>query len=187
MAKGIYCLKIFAFRHQFVLSKHEMSSLWQICLFVATNYVSFWFAASVSTPAPTNDLLMLQLIERFSASADKKIAGVAEKKIRLHFWYLGEDFVALPLFGDNVSDEDLRCLAPNQVPQFQNFSVAQFVTQHSLNLFESLHLPQEFLTAAGKTWTESADYNAAQKTVRALKVVNDCAERAVRLASSHQE
>jgi len=150
MAKGIYCLKIFAFRHQFVLSRYELSSLRRICLFVATIYATFWFAAPVSMAAPTNDLLMLQLIESFTA-VDKKIAGIAEKKMRLHLWYLSEDLAALPLFSDDVSDddkraivhalqkeplpEDLRQLAPNQIAQFQNLSVAQLVTRRSLNLF----------------------------------------------------
>ena len=104
MAKGIYCLKIFGFRHQFVLGKHEMSSLRRICLFVATIYASFWFAEPLSTAAPTNDLLMLQLIESFT-SVDKKIADIAEKKMRLHLRYLCEDLAALPLFGNDVSDE----------------------------------------------------------------------------------
>ena len=140
---GIYCLEIFAFRHQIVLSKHKLRCLLQICLFVATIYASFWFAAPVSTAAPTNVSLMLQLIESFT-SADKKIAGIAEKKMRLHLWYLSEDLAALPLFDDDISDddkgtifsalqkeplpEDLHRLAPNQIPQFQNLSVAQFVT-----------------------------------------------------------
>ena len=38
---GIYCLEIFAFRHQIVLSKHKLRCLLQICLFVATIYTSF--------------------------------------------------------------------------------------------------------------------------------------------------
>ena len=145
---------------------------------------------------------MLQLIESFT-SVDKKIAGVAKRKMRLHSWYLSEDLAALPLFYHDVSDDDkgtivsalqkeplpqdLHRLTPNQIPQFQNFSVAQFVTRRSLNLFESLRLPQDFLSAAVNTWTERADYNAAQKTVCALKVVNDCAERAVRLATDFNE
>jgi len=177
---------MFAFHHQFVLSRHEVSSLWRICLFIATIYVTFWFAAPVTTAAPTNDLLMLQLTESFT-SVDKKIASVAEKKMRMHLWYLSEDLAALPLFSDDVSDddkgaivsalqkeplpEDLRRLAPNQIPQFQNLSVVQFVTRRSLNLFEALRLPQEFLAAAVNTWTERADYSAAQKTVHALSEV----------------
>jgi hypothetical protein len=82
MAKGIYCLKIFGFRHQLHMSKTEMDSLRRICLFVCTIYVNFWFAAPLATAAPTNDLLMLQLIEDFK-QVDCKIAGVAEKKLRM--------------------------------------------------------------------------------------------------------
>ena len=48
---------------------------------------------------------MLQASERF-ASVDKKIAEIAEKKLRLHLWYLSEDLAALPLFSDDVSDDD---------------------------------------------------------------------------------
>jgi len=202
MAKGIYCLKIFGFRHQLHMSKTEMDSLRRICLFVCTIYVNFWFAAPLATAAPTNDLLMLQLIEDFK-EVDCKIAGVAEKKLRMQLWYLSEDLAALPLFSDDISDEDkgaivnalkrdpnpddVRRLAPNMIPEFQNLSIAQFVTRRSLNLFESLRLQQEFLTAPVDTWTKRADYNAARKTVHALKVVNDCAERAVKLATDFNE
>jgi len=202
MAKGIYCLKIFGFRHQLHMSKTEMDSLRRICLFVCTIYVNFWFAAPLATAAPTNDLLMLQLIEDFK-QVDCKIAGVAEKKLRMQLWYLSEDLAALPLFSDDISDEDkgaivnalkrdpnpddVRRLAPNMIPEFQNLSIAQFVTRRSLNLFESLRLQQEFLTAPVDTWTKRADYNAARKTVHALKVVNDCAERAVKLATDFNE
>ena len=80
MAKGIYCLKIFGFRHQLSMSKREMDSLRRICLFVCTIYASFWFSAPLATSAPVNDLLMLQLIEDFT-SVDRKTAEVAEKKM----------------------------------------------------------------------------------------------------------
>jgi len=78
---------------------------------------------------------------------------------------------------------DFRRLAPKQIPKFRKLSIDQFVTRRSLNLFESHCLPQEFLSAAVSTWTERADYNATCKTVGALNVLNDCAERAVRLAT----
>ena len=41
-----------------------------------------------------NDLMMMQLIEDF-AEVDKKISSIAEKKMRLHLWYLSEDLAAL--------------------------------------------------------------------------------------------
>ena len=43
MAKGIHCLKMFGFHHQFCMSKREIDSLRRICLFVCTIYTNFWF------------------------------------------------------------------------------------------------------------------------------------------------
>ena len=121
----------------------------------------------------------------------------------MHLWYLSEDLAALPLFSDDVSDEDkeailnslkrdpnpddVRRLAPNMIPQFRNLPIAHFVTCRSVNLFESLRLQAEFLTAPVYTWTERVDYIFARKTVHALKVVNDCAERAVKLVTDFNE
>ena len=107
--------------------------------------------------------------------------------MRLHLWYLSEDLAALPLFSEDISNDDKRAIVcalqrepfsddvrrvePNKVPVFRNCSIAEFVMQRSLNLFESLRLPQDFLATDVDTWTNCADYIAACKTVRALKVV----------------
>lgn len=79
MAKAIYCMKIFGFRHQFKMSKHEINSLQRICLFVTTTYAGFWFAAPVTTDAPINDLKMLQLIEQYT-EVDKKLRQLLNGK-----------------------------------------------------------------------------------------------------------
>ena len=123
--------------------------------------------------------------------------------MRLHLWYLSEDLAALPLFSGDICEEDkeaivtalqrtpnqedLRRLTPKQIPRFQDTSIEQFVTRRSLYLFESLRLPQDFLSAPVNTWTTREDYQAACKTVHALKVVNDCAERSVKLATDFNE
>jgi len=202
MAKGIYCLKIFGLRHQFRMSKQEMASLRRICLFTCTIYARFWFAAPVGADAPANDLAMLQLLEEYE-EVDSKVATAAQRKLRLHLWYLSEDLAALSLFSDNSSDEDKQAIvnalqkdpfpedrrrvAPQQIAQFCNLSVAHFVTRRSLNLFEALRLSQEFLTTPVDTWSKRDDYIAACKVVHALKVINDCAERAIKLATDFNE
>lgn len=48
MAKGIYTLKIFAFRDQFKLTAHEIQASRQICLFTVIIYVKAWFSAPVA-------------------------------------------------------------------------------------------------------------------------------------------
>ena len=114
--------------------------------------------------------------------------------MRLHLWYLSEDLAALPLFSDDTprnekraivitlqkgpDHEDVHRLAQNKIHSFRNLSVADFVTRRSLNLFEALRHPQEFLTVAIDSWIERNDYKAACKSVYALmRVVNDCRKR----------
>ena len=201
-AKGIYCLKLFGFRDQFQMSKYEMDSLRRICLFVCTIYADFWFATPLVSAAPMNDLQMLQLIELY-VHVDSKIAKVGESKMRLHLWYLSEDLAALPLFGSDTTNEDkkaivdvlqrepfpedVRRVTPTKCSKFSDLSLAQFVTQRSLNLFKSLQLSQDFLSVAVDTWDKCDDYTASCKIIHALKAVNDCAERAVKLATDFNE
>ena len=202
MAKGIYCLKILGFRHQFKLSKRDLDALRRICVFVCTVYASFWFVAPVAASAPLHDLAMLKLAEDYS-KVDNKISQIILSKMRLHLWYLSEDLAAVTLFSPDASNEekeaivnalqrepfpeDVRRLAPNNIVHFKGLSVAQFVTSRSLNLFQALGLSQQFLTSPVATWSDQPDYVAASKIVHALKVVNDCAERAVKLATDFNE
>jgi len=93
------CLKIFGFRHP----------LRRICLFVSTVYASFWFAAPQAASALVIDLLMLQLIEDF-AQVDRKLDGVAEKKIRLHLWYQSENLAILSLFRGDISADNKEAI-----------------------------------------------------------------------------
>ena len=51
------------------------------------------------------------------------------------------------------------------------------------NLFDTLNLPKEFLTSPPKSRAYRNDYKSACKIVCAMKVVNDCAEWAVKLAT----
>ena len=204
MAKGIYCMKIFGFRHQFHLSSREINSLRRICLFVCTIYATFWFDAPMAPAAPINDLHMLLLVEQF-ASVDNKVASIAEKKTRLHLWYLSEDLAGLSLFCNDTSvhdkttiakilqqephtfDEPVRRLPPNQTESFQDKTISNFVTPRSINLFNALSLPREFLTAEIDTWVERNDFKIASKTVRSLMVINDASERAIKLATDFNE
>jgi hypothetical protein len=86
-----------------------------------------------------------------------------------------------------TNPECVHSLVPNKIPQFKNLSMAHFVTPRSLQLFESLHLPQDFLFKPISTWSECDDYNCSWNDVPVLNVVNDCAECAVRLAADFNE
>jgi hypothetical protein len=78
---------------------------------------------------------------------------------------------------------DLRRVDPKAIRTFQDKTLSEFVTQRSLNLFTALKLGQDFLSSDPETWNSREDYQHAKDTVAALSVINDCAERAVKLAT----
>lgn len=65
MAKAIYCLKLFMFRDQLKLTKRELKTITEICVFVVTIYVRCWFQTPVATSAPRNDLWLLKNLKKF--------------------------------------------------------------------------------------------------------------------------
>jgi len=198
MAKGIYCLKIYLFREQFKLTQQELRSLRRICLFTITIYVKAWFTAASSCDAPYNDLCMLQSLELY-ADVDREVANIAVKKMRGHLWYLSEDLIALALFSDNVWDsekvaiiaalkkpkmqDDLRRVDPKTISTFRTKTLSDFVTERSLNLFTAMRIDPAFLSEDTSTWPDCPDYIIAKQKITSLRVINDCAERAVKLAT----
>ena len=168
-------------------------------------FVRLYHLCDILVPAaPINDLHMLKLVEQF-ASIDNKVVSVAEKKMRLHLWYLSEDLAGLSLFCNDTSvhdkttiakilqqephtfDEPVRRLPPNQTESFQDKTISNFVTPRSINLFNALSLPREFLTAEIDTWVERNDFKIASNTVRSLMIINDASERAIKLATYFNE
>ena len=149
-------------------------------------------------------ICILQLVEQY-ASVDNKVASVAEKKMRLHLWYLSKDLAGLSLFCNDTSvhdktaiantlqqephtfDEPVRRLPPNQTESLQDKTISNFVNPRTFNLFNALSLPREFLTAEIDTWVKRNDFKIASKTVRSFMVINDASERAIKLATDFNQ
>jgi len=83
------------------------------------------------------------------------------------------------------SKTDLRRVDPKCVKCFREKSLSQFVTKKSLNLSAALKLERSFLLTDPDAWKAREDFKTAQQTVAAVRVVNDCAERAVKLATDY--
>jgi len=79
--------------------------------------------------------------------------------------------------------EDCRRVHPTSVVAFQHKALSDFVTEKSLNLFAALKIDRGFLTKSPSVWHECPDYITAKQKIMGLKVINDCAERAVKLAT----
>ena len=127
----------------------------------------------------------------------------ALKKIRSHLWYLSEDLILLALFLKKVISSEkkamvcalrrpakasgCRRLDSSKIKSFQQHCLSDFVSTRSLNLFDALKLSRNFLDVDPELWPGHPEYEQACETINSLKVINDCAERAVKLATDFNE
>ena len=121
------------------------------------------------------------------------------KKMQSHLWYLSEDLIGLALFSYKVCSSektslvaalkkpkhqsDLRRFDPKSVGSFQAMTLSDFATERSTNLFTALRIDISCLNGEPATWPDCPTYKKAKEIVSAVRVVNDCAERAVKLAT----
>ncbi|KAG0712096.1 hypothetical protein GWK47_019195 [Chionoecetes opilio] len=99
MAKAIYALKMFMFRHQLDLTAREEGGLRRLRLFISLAYVKQWNEAMVSNRAPLNDLEFLHLPEAYP---DKEVSHTTSTALKRHLWYFSEDLVGLGFFDDRI-------------------------------------------------------------------------------------
>jgi len=201
MSKLIYVLKIFLFQNQFKLTKRESVGCLDFGLFVSLIYAKAWITCSNSCDAPFNDLSLIQSLAKYN-TISKVISTTALKAISRHLWYLGEEMVPLSLFSDVVPVETKRLMVARlqetlgqqeldcrsiRCTVTQDLSIKtldSFIGPCSGFFFDALQLDTSFFEEDVENWPLIESYQNAKKTVQAMKVVNDCAERAIALATT---
>ena len=197
MAKGLYCIQIYLFRRQlkeasnFAFTRHQEEAIKRVCVFLVSIYVRHWFEAPRAVDAPINDLLLLKEIEAYKL-VDADVAKKAMDKVKGHLWYLSEDLAPLAMFSKKVSLEEKTQMLQNikaasstksdlrrvdmKTSTVADLKISQFVTRRSQNLFSRLKMdiPRTL-----------EDLETVPEVLAELKVVNDAAERAVKLATDY--
>ncbi|KAL4720394.1 hypothetical protein ACJJTC_002056 [Scirpophaga incertulas] len=201
MARALYCLKIYLFKHQLKLTKKDEKAVREICIFTVMIYIKYWFQASTSQSAPRNDLQLLKDLKAFE-SVNKNLATIALKKILNHLWYLSEDLVSLAFFDDELSVQEKKkmvealkiegthdCLKRINLDMatIHEKNIENFVSSNSLKFFQVLGISSDFFYKDVETWNEDPDYIAAKNIVHSLRVVNDIAERGVALMEEYNK
>ena len=102
VAKALYTFKIWMFRGQFKLTKHEELGLCSTCIFVACVYIKACFTAPLAASAPNNDLSLLKTLVHYQKE-NPAICTAASSKFTGHLWYISEEFVALAFFDSAVN------------------------------------------------------------------------------------
>lgn len=102
MSRIIYSLKIYLFRSQFRLTKHELNALRRFNIFVIKCYVEAWYTSPNAASAPHNDLTFFKRLHEYRKN-DQLVSTTAVKAFSNHLWYLNELFVGLSFFNPNLS------------------------------------------------------------------------------------
>lgn len=80
MAKIIYCMKMYLFRHQLNFSRSEVKKMKDICIFICLVYVKKWIRCCNTSDATYNDLMLIKELERY-AKTNKIISECAIEKL----------------------------------------------------------------------------------------------------------
>lgn len=198
MAKIIYSMKMYLFRKQLNFSQSEVKKLKDICLFTCLIYVKNWIQCCIASNAPHNDLLLMKELGCYS-KINKVISESAIDKFNDHLWYLGSELVVLSLFSDKVQDDvkrrmfdKMKALDNGQWTErnlrlkdstniFKK-NLDDLVSASSMTALKSLKLDIKFMFDNDVSgWNTLDSYKAAKKIVDSLQVVNDCAERTLKL------
>lgn len=203
MSKAIYCLKIYLFRQQFKLTQREEKALKRICCFIIKCYAKAWFSAPNAIEAPLNDINFLKKLVAYKTD-DKVVAEIAIHKFINHLWYLSDECAAFSIFDERISDEGRRNIAQkillntetleaeaienkliiklDDLEYFLNKDLPlEIITNQSNKLFDRFGISQDFLQLDPMHWKDQESYKKGSKIINSLRVVNDTAERGVKL------
>jgi hypothetical protein len=201
MSKAIYCLKLYLFQDQFLLTQSERQGVTDVSLFVSIVYGQFWNEAPLAERAPRNDVQLLMRLESYPSQV---IRDAASKAFRRHLWYCSEHLIGLSFFDPRIVSADKKAMANNlnRPPQEKSFkrldgntfdhhtSIDNYVTQRTNEFFDLLisngrEKSASFLSKDPDGWKFDPVYVDMQTKVRQLKVINDCAERGIALITTY--
>ena len=202
----IYMLKIFLFRGQLGLSRAEECNLERLCRFICLVYVEWWFVSPTARNAPVMDLKLHKTMVSY-LQVDQEIAEAVLDKINKHTWYLTDRFIPFCLFSELISDEEKQEIAlalinvnppleykggKPEVVQLsstenvvERYRLSQFIKSGSHYIFDVLGFDKTWLDQPVANWRDYEGYLEAEKFVNSLLVVNDAAERGIKLISEY--
>lgn len=199
MSKILYILKIYLFKGQFKLTKHEERNLLEFGKFATLVYLKPWYLSPIPQEAAVNDLLLMENLVKYQ-TVNPPIATAASKAIKRHLWYLSEELVGFSLFSDDIASETKEKIveafsntpAPTRTVRVDattltDLHLESFVTSRSLVSLHLFGIDEDFLQVNPSQWGSSSSYASSKTIISSIKVVNDSAERNVALATTYND
>ena len=201
MSVLLYCPKMYAFSDQIEDYDPVMvKKLEEVLTFTSLIYSKYWMCLPKGRDAPVLDL---QLFKDFVSLRDvmPAVAVAAEKVLRRHPWYLTEEACVFSLCSTllSFSEEEeiaLKILSFGRPAEFNpgkpglpaldpDKCLADFVGENSWPVFSILSQDGSWLELPPQDWAKSLDYQKFEQYVATVKVVNDPAERAIKLCTDY--
>jgi hypothetical protein len=213
MAKLLYSIKISLLQHQlqgvkgFFTSKAQASKIRDFVIFVTLIYCKWWLSCPDAIDAPMNDLALWKKLNDYKR-VNRTIGESALKALERHLWYLAPEMVPLALFCSSLPNDEQQAIAtqlitlkPEVLPQspsarrgtgfgkpifpklLTSLQLADLITEDSWFFFSSLGLDSDFLALNVTDWKDSESYQSCLPAVKAINVINDAAERGVKMSA----
>lgn len=200
MSKSIYLMKMELMTERISFSVEERRQVHKMAQFIALFYAKYFLRSRIAVFSPLDDLKFLSSIISYS-DEDPDLAIPVITSIKRHLWYLTEELVVLSLFNEELASFTRSVMAKKLFstprPDVYNVGKPKFPTIDDYNLpflssligprswliFALLGLTnsQDWLQLPPKYWELMFDYRFARNFCVNLQVVNDCAERAIKL------
>ena len=169
-------------------------------IFLVLFYVKYWLCCTSPSDAPSIDLNLLKLFEKASVEVEDKqmqdLVNLSKQKLISHLWYLSERLVPFAFFSSRVSNKDKAEMAKEiikyktnatiqytqDMPISNNFcskKLKNFIGPDSWTFFRLFDVEPTFLYKPVIQWSIDDTFKKLSPIVRATKVVNDSAERAL--------
>ena len=159
----------------------------------------------MTAKTPRLDLEFLKNLNAYR-EVDKKISRIAINKLCNHLWYLTPETAALAFFDDEIGfDSKKRMLKaldkidasessvkkfeifPNDVENFLTRGIDNFISQKTRGFFDRFSIPMDFLQKDPIEWEDDNSFQIGPEIIKKLKVVNDTAERGVKLMEDYNK
>lgn len=199
-----------------IITPAQQSKLRSFCDFVCLIYSSWWMTCRTPVDAPYNDLCLYQNLLKYAA-VNSELAGTSARAFKRHLWYLCPEMIPLAiftvLFSDTVPKSELQHLADKLVsvkppdelklpqdrygtgfgkPKFpdtitETTRLGDLVTGDSWFIVQLLEMNMDFLDDDIENWPGHPSFLISKEKMTCLNVVNDSAERNVKLSSDFLE
>ena len=176
--------------------------------FITHVYCIWWLSSNKAIDAPWNDLKLFQALLKYEV-VNREISQSATQALSRHLWYLTEEMIPLSLFSTKVPQLERQELAQRLLevkpdeplrtpvnrfgsgwgkPKFPaNISLTtrlcDLVGVDSWFTFHCLQLDDSFLALPVSEWNTNEAYMSSADNIAAINVVNDGAERGVKIAT----